>query len=945
MRMALLGIVGMAAHRLRSRLALTMLSLLGVMLAVGLVSSVPVFAQAVSYLVLQNEMSASSYTQNRSPLLIRFYYQNRKQSFTLAQTLDMEQRFASLLTEKTGIKPRQHFSYVESPTLYLRSGGNDPKYDDTSSNIIFRGFSLIILGGFEQEIQISEGRSPAATPYDDRMPVWPHEDMCNAMGLHVGESYYLFSVSSDQPIPIYIAGVWRERERNSGYWGSLSVARDGSFWVRPDDYERLAQPLFPDATSFTAWYFISNAQDLTVDRVNTLANGLETLPAIVENTLPTTKMDISPVEQMRRYVIRRDNLSELLVNFSLPAIGLLFYFLSLLSTVIVQFQREETAIMAGRGAGSPFVLGLTLAETLVLILAGTPLGLGAGWLMVRLMGQTSGFLTFIDRPGFPASLNGVNWRLLALALLALLVARLIPTLGAARQSVVAHLRERGRPVNVSVAVKLAVDIPLIALTAYAYRQLRLQDVPSLIRLDATSNVLRDPLLLLAPLLSVLTGALVISHLFPLVMRPLDALSRRLPWLSVYMGVRRLYGQSGQYANALFLVIICLSLGAFYSSMALSVDRWMSDRTYYAVGSDYAFKQGVKPSEGGGEVGASSGRQAGAWVLPISDYLGVPGVEGATRVGAFAAKVAVPRNSALKVRFMGIDRLAFPAVAFYRSDFSTIPLGDLLNRLGRVRNGVLVSRQFLKQNTVLEGQKLTLDVTVGDVSQKIDFVVVGIYDLWPTVYPKAQETLVGNLDYLFEQTGDPSQYSIWLKTSGATTGAQLDEDIQSMGVLPLEVGDTRERLRLDSERAERIGIFGVLSIGFVAGSVLSWLGLLVYTAASMRGRMQQIGVLKAIGVHTRQTLLMEGVEYGGVILYGVAGGIVSGVISSLLFVPFFQFNVTATTAVPPFLPLIAWSNIAWFAVLFAGALLLSEVAILYQATRKDIFQSLRMGQRE
>jgi putative ABC transport system permease protein len=163
---------------------------------------------------------------------------------------------------------------------------------------------------------------------------------------------------------------------------------------------------------------------------------------------------------------------------------------------------------------------------------------------------------------------------------------------------------------------------------------------------------------------------------------------------------------------------------------------------------------------------------------------------------------------------------------------------------------------------------------------------------------------------------------------------LDERIQEMGVLPLSVGDARALLRKEGEQAERIGIFGVLSIGFIAGSILSWLGLLVYTSASMQGRMQQIGVLKAIGVQTAETLLMEGVEYAGVILYGVLGGVVAGALASYLFVPYFQF-----------LPLIAWGKIFWFSAIFAGALIVSEVAILYQTTRKDVFQALRMGQRE
>jgi len=273
------------------------------------------------------------------------------------------------------------------------------------------------------------------------------------------------------------------------------------------------------------------------------------------------------------------------------------------------------------------------------------------------------------------------------------------------------------------------------------------------------------------------------------------------------------------------------------------------------------------------------------------------------------------------------------------------LGELMNRLAQYRNGVLVSRQILKAANLLEGQRLPLEITVGGQTQKLEVVIVGVYDYFPTVFPKQQETVICNLSFLFDQTGDPSVYNVWLKTAPGTQGDAIEQAILEMRILPMNVGDAPGTIGKQIERVEWIGIFGVLTIGFLAGSILSWLGLLVYTSASMQGRMQQIGVLKAIGVQTNEALLMEGVEYAGVILYGILGGVLAGAIVSFLFVPFFQFNVTAATALPPFIPLVDWASIRWFAVAFATALILSEGAILYQATRKDIFQALRMGQRE
>ena len=50
---------GLALRRLFSRPSLTILSLLSIALAIGMVASIPVFSQGVSYLLLQDELAAN----------------------------------------------------------------------------------------------------------------------------------------------------------------------------------------------------------------------------------------------------------------------------------------------------------------------------------------------------------------------------------------------------------------------------------------------------------------------------------------------------------------------------------------------------------------------------------------------------------------------------------------------------------------------------------------------------------------------------------------------------------------------------------------------------------------------------------------------------------------------------------------------------------------------
>ena len=47
--------------------------------------------------------------------------------------------------------------------------------------------------------------------------------------------------------------------------------------------------------------------------------------------------------------------------------------------------------------------------------------------------------------------------------------------------------------------------------------------------------------------------------------------------------------------------------------------------------------------------------------------------------------------------------------------------------------------------------------------------------------------------------------------------------------------------------ERVGIFGTLTIGFLASATMAIVGLLLYSYASLRDRMYRFSVLHAVGL--------------------------------------------------------------------------------------------------
>ena len=937
-------ILTLALRRLHSRRGLTALSLLSVVLAVGMVASIPIFSQGVSYLLLRNELLAEGDLYHRPPLTTRLYFVAKENTpLSLQNALTFGESFRDLIAGRTGLPIKQASTRVDSPNLTMQPSAGDSRYPNTDRGVIKKDLSLSVVTDIGNYITIVEG-APFGELSRERVSVWAYARLSSELGLQVGENYEMVSLRNGSRIPITIAGIWREADLDDFIWSGTTLLWDNVLLITDAEYRRAVEPNFPQKTGFTAWYVVPDDAKLSLARADAAAAGLELAPSLADRLYPGVRMDVSPEAPLKRYLQRKASLSALLVGFSLPALGLLFYFMWLLSSVTAQFQREEAAILAGRGVSRGFFIMLAVVETVLLLAVGLPLGLGLSYAMARLMGLASDFLVFTRRAEFPASLWEADWRLLGAALLILLLARLIPTLAAARAGIVLHLQQRSRPRLLSGLLKLAVDGALVVVTLYTYQQLSQRGSLGVIGWEPSGDPFRDPLLLLTPSIFVLTGAMLLTHLFPLLMRPLDQLSGRVKSFPVYMAVRQLYRQGGHYSSSLCLVMICLSLGAFYSSMALSLNEWLVDRIRYQAGADYKFQQGMPPDlSGTSEFDRVARSWTDSWLLPPSDYLAIPGVEKVARAGQFKASVNFPLGG--DPIFLGIDRVALPQVLYYRNDFSEAALGELMNRLGMYPEGVLVSRRFLERTRLLEGQRLPMKVQVDDDRYEVEFQIVGVYDFFPTAYPSDREVIVGNLDSLFAQVGKESFHQIWMKTDPTVDPASISAAVVELGVYPILKVDARALISLDEERVERIGLFGVLSVGFLATALLACLGLLVYTYSSLQGRLQQISVLRAIGIQTGQILRMVSLEYAGVIIYGIVGGMALGLLTSHLFVPFFRISGDPVFSLPPFVRHIDWGKISWLTLAFLAALALSQAIILRQATRRDIFQILRMGQRE
>lgn len=929
------GLAVLTLKRLRSQPGLALLAVLQIVLSVGLLTSAGFFAQAVDRVILQQELDRLSSTTGRPPFSTRVYYfPSSRKPMDVAAAEAAGRSIAGTLSAEIGLPIGQAITQLESGNMMLMPPPNDTRYSSDSAFLATTNLVFIQEVGQHLEILAGDPLDDGGRSDADVLDVWMHLKMAASLGLDVGEMFNIAPTVNQPPMLIRVRGIWQAVDTNDAYWfRNPDTTLKDILLVRSQDYVNLVQPLIAGGSRFVSWQIALDDSRLNPALARAYALGFERGMAIIDKYVPGAKLDVSALDSLKDFVGRKTALTVLLLGFNIPALGFLLYFLILLSAIIARSQQRETSLMVSRGARVGDVLGLVMMEEFLLFVVGTPLGIAAGMALAWGMGYTDSFLTFTERPLLPVSLQGIDYTLIAVALVVSLLARLLPAFRSTRKSIVAYESSYGRSQESPLWRRAYLDFLLIVPTVYAYQQLSNREALALLVQNNTDELFQDPLLLLVPALFIFTASLLVMRFFPLLMNLLDAIASSLPWTAPHLALRQLGRHSHSYLNPLLLVVICLGLGIYTHSMAASLDQWLVDRMYYQVGADVAF---TPYSE------SAADELGGEWIPPVSAFSELPGVVRATRVGDYDTRMEIGGGRAVRARLLAVDRADFATVAWFRRDFAGESLGSLMNRLAASPDSVLVSQAFLAQHLLKVGDGIPLWVTL-DVGFRVQsqFTIAGVYSLFPTT-EEAENPIIGNMDYLALLAGATFPHDIWLRVEEGTDSKALLKSVERLGVEAPKWEDSRVLIAAEKAKTERVGIFGTLTVGFLAAALMAVLALLVHSYASLQERLFQFGVLRAIGALRRQLMAQLTIEYGLLVLYGTIAGSFIGAYASELFTPFFRSASQSKVMLPPLIPIIAQDEVIRLTVVFGVVIILVELAATAQAMQRRLFEIMRMG---
>lgn len=955
------------AKRMFAQRGLVLATTLGIVSAVALSMSIPIYSDGVYQTILESTVGPSTSDNSltfRPPFAFMYRYVGE---WTGPVTLDKLQPIDAYLSgpvvSDLGMKSKLFVRFLRSDNFKLFPA-NKGNYDSTAEPLTYANFASV--NDLEKHITLVEGSFPApeTAQSSDPIDVLLSDDTAAKLGLHSGELYDAFIALGEGAakqvvtLRVRISGIWKPTDPADVYWFYSASGFDTTLFVPEATLTNRVLPALNNDVNHAVWYWVMDGSKVQSTEVPAMLGRIAATRQKAIDLLNGLRLDLSPEEILQEYQRSAQSLTIYLYVFSLPLLIMILTFISLVVDMVVGRRRNEIAVLRSRGSTTLQVLGMAAMESLILGVGGMVLGTPAAQVVAQFFGKTKSFLDFTAATSMHTqiTLSAVRFGLVTVAVA--LVAQVIPTLSASRFTIISYKQDRARQSRPPWWRRVGLDFLLLIPAGYGIYLLN-QDMPLVPggKPALSGSPFQNPLLLLVPALAIFAVTLLLLRFLPKLMRLVAWFLSHTRSVGILMAARYLGRTSSGYSAPLVLLIMTLSLSTFTSTLAQTLDRHTHDQTYYSVGADMNVTE-LGELQGGiaGPPGGSSGFKTSSdssqgddstttqkWVfLPVSEHLKVPGVQAAARVAVTPVTI-ITTNNQIKAVYDGIDRIDFPKVAFWRRDFASLPLGNLMNELALTSEGVLVSSDVLANNGLKPGDTLNISTYMFDETKTMDFKIMGAFNYFPGWYPQDGPLVVGNLDYFFEQVGGEFPYDVWLKVDPNAPVKPVLDGIQNLYHMVLRSQVSSEILTAEQLLPERQGFFGLLSVGFAALAFLTVLGFLLYALFSFQRRIIELGMLRAIGLSSGQMLVFLASELAFLFLVGLGAGTGLGVWVSTLFIPHLQVGNDMASLIPPFVVRVDWSSVFQVYILFGGLFLAALVVLGMLLMRMKIFQAIKLGE--
>jgi len=642
----------------------------GVILASALMASVVLYSDAIRDLGLKYALG------QQNPLALDLRITSSSQPVRRPEYTIRRERISALVDRYAGDVAREVIRYGRSSTFFLTQPGARVPEDQNRPRAHFQ-----FVDKLNEHVRLVDGRLPkqAEPPRDQNTPptieVLIGKAGADRLGVTVGQTFdmHAFWKLERPPVKVTVVGTIEPNNAEEEYWFGRTDRFDVSTTTWPTyafftDERTIADVLavwLPDIDgSFDTFVYVD------IDRINSrnaqaVENRLRTLSNALREGVERTSLETQLPETIATYRTKLFFTRLPLFALILQVVGIVIYYLVMVTTMVVERQAGEIALLKSRGASTLQLMMVYLLEGLLLVVIASVLGPLLATAAIAVLGFTPAFSDLSGGGLLEVHLGAQAFTLALFGALLSLAALLWPAYRASGYSIVHYKQNLARPQQQPIFLKYYFDLGLIAVAGFAFYQLRQRG--SLVTEKLFGDLSADPLLLLTPTLFMLMMALVFLRIFPLVLRVVSWATRGLNGAAVPLGLWRMVRSPLHYSRLILLLILATSVGMFAAGFRATLERSYDDRAAYQAGAA-ARLEGIRaPTSLTNEpfVAAIRAATSAGEVSPVAR------LSGSYSPAQFRTE---------DVTLLGVVPEQFAEMAFFRDDFASKSLRQLLDSL-------------------------------------------------------------------------------------------------------------------------------------------------------------------------------------------------------------------------------------------------------------------------
>ncbi|HUG14814.1 MAG TPA: ABC transporter permease [Thermomicrobiales bacterium] len=480
-----------------------------------------------------------------------------------------------------------------------RSGASE-SYALPGQETVSQLASFQFRDGLEQYTTLSAGSWPVESGVAGHVEAALPAAAAELLEIEVGDTLLMVNRVDQTEVTATVSGIFDIDNISDPYWHAETMAVEGviegssfntygpffvprevfldTFTTRPATLQWQAFPRY-DMLAVDDLPHLRAEAGLAAGRAN--ANRGAASEVTVTTRIPAIITDIE-----RSLLATRSGVLILTIQLALLAAYALF----LTAGILVDQRTVETALVRSRGAGVRQMLVLASFEGCLLVAPAVLLGPPLAALALRLLnrfGPLSGIgLTL--RP----ELAQTSWLLALAAGAVCLLTLTLPATFSAR-SVLDARAARGRETGTSIWRRGGLDVIVLAIAGIGLLQLRRYGSPITETVQGSVDI--DPLLVAAPALGLLAGAIIALRMIPWVGRLIERVTTSGSRLPLALGGWQIGRRPLRYSRSALLLTLALGIGLFAAAYTTTWRTSQDDQAGYQTGAGIRLQPSRRPS--------------------------------------------------------------------------------------------------------------------------------------------------------------------------------------------------------------------------------------------------------------------------------------------------------------------------------------------------------------